>query len=176
MIIQNADNKQIPLIYELYMEAFPEEERKPFKLIEEKAQQGEMEILSLSEEGQFIGLAITVIYKDMVLIDYFAIAPNNREKGLGSKALELLKGRYKDYRLFLEIELADEKAQNNEERIRRKAFYHKNGLSDAKVYVSLFGVEMELLTVDCQLTYEEYYGLYEGVFGKKIASNVTQLV
>lgn len=168
MKVQQADSKQMALIYDLYMEAFPADERKPFKLMEQKVQKGQMEMLAIEEEGQFVGLAISILHKDMVLIDYFAIASECRGKGIGGKALELLKERYQDRRMFLEIEVIDEKAENNAERIRRKAFYLQHGLSEAKIYVCLFGVDMELLTVQCGISFEEYYSVYEEVFGQEI--------
>ena len=174
MIIKAADNTEIKQVYELYMEAFPKEERKPFELMEQKVKEGKMEILAIEEDG-FAGLAITVLYEDRVLLDYFAIAPDYREKGIGGKALQMLKERYKEKCFFLEIELIDEKAPNNAERIRRKAFYQRNGMKEVGVKVCLFGVDMELLTAEKSLTYEAYYEVYEKTFGVKLASNVKQI-
>ena len=176
MIIQQANSNQIALIYELYMEAFPEDERKPFKLIEEKVHEGKMEILALEEEEKFVGLAITILHQDMVLMDYFAIEASCRGQGIGGRAIELLKERYQDRRMFLEIEVINENAANNAERIRRKAFYKSHGLTEAKIYVSLFGVEMELLTVNCELTYDEYYSVYTATFGDFVGKNVYQII
>lgn len=175
MTLKEATSKQIPLIYDLYMEAFPADERKPFELIQQKVKEGKMELLAIEEEGQFKGLAISILYQDMVLIDYFAISSECRGQGVGGKAIELLKDRYKDRRMFLEIEVIDEKAENNEERIRRKAFYKRHGLSEAEIYVCLFGVDMELLTVDCQITYEEYHSVYAGTFGVELAKKIYAL-
>lgn len=174
MIIKAADNTEIKQVYELYMEAFPKEERKPFELMEQKVKEGKMEILAIEEDG-FAGLAITVLYEDRVLLDYFAIAPDYREKGIGGKALQMLKERYKEKCFFLEIELIDEKAPNNAERIRRKAFYQRNGMKEVGVKVCLFGVEMELLTAQKPLTFESYFEVYDKTFGNKISRNVTRL-
>lgn len=174
MNIKAADQTQMRQIYELYMEAFPEEERKPFELMQQKVQEGKMEILAIEEEG-FAGLAITVLYEDRVLLDYFAIAPECREKGVGSRALQMLKERYKEKCFFLEIELIDEKAINNAERIRRKAFYKRNGMKEVGVRVCLFGVDMELLTAQKPLTFESYFEVYDKIFGGKISRNVTKL-
>lgn len=175
MTLQQAASKQIELIYDLYMEAFPEDERKPFEMILQKAQEGKMEILAIDDEGSFKGLAISIFYKDLVLIDYFAISNECRGQGVGGRAIELLKERYSDQRMFLEVEVIDEKAENNAERIRRKSFYHSHGLSDAKIYVSLFGVEMELLTADCDVTYDEYYSIYFETFGEYVVGNICEL-
>ena len=45
-------------IYKLYLTAFPESERKPFPLLIEKQEEGIVDILSIEEDGHFLGLAI----------------------------------------------------------------------------------------------------------------------
>ena len=52
MMIKEAVNGQLEWIYKLYMESFPENERKPFQLIEEKVKEGKMEILTSQDEGR----------------------------------------------------------------------------------------------------------------------------
>ena len=175
MRIKEAAKEQLEWIYELYMETFPENERKPFQLMKEKTKEGKMEMLAIEEEGGLVGLAITILYQDMVLLDYFAMHPNNRGKGLGGEAIEQLKKRYQNKRLFLEIETLDEKADNYNERVRRKAFYLSHGLTEAKINVLLFGVEMEILTVQCQMTYEEYKSVYISTFGETFEDRIKLL-
>ena len=75
----------------LYLQAFPKSERKPFRLMRKKAREGVMELLVIHEKKELLGLAITVRYKDMVLLDYFAVETGHRGKKIGSCALELLK-------------------------------------------------------------------------------------
>ncbi len=171
-----ANKGQILQIKKLYKKSFPRIERKPFSIITRKQKQGSMEILSLDDNG-FVGLGITMMYKDLVLLDYFAIDTDIRGKGYGRDALTLLKSRYEGKRLFLEIEQPDEKASNNEERVRRKDFYIRNGLSETGIMVNLFGIDMELLSYDCELTFEEYYNLYRYNMGDfLVKKNVKQLI
>lgn len=174
MTIQKAQDKHMASIINLYREAFPEAERKPFDLIRQKAEKGQMEILVI-EEGVFIGLAITALYKDKVLLDYFAIDTKWRGEGIGSKVLSYLKERYKDKYFFLEVEVIDKTAENYLDRVRRKAFYHRNGLIDMEIYASLFGVKLEVLAFQKGLTYEAYYEVYHGVFGEAISSHMSQI-
>lgn len=109
----------------------------------------------------------------MVLLDYFAVAANKRGKGVGSAAIQLLKERYANKRFFLEIERTDVKAENLEERCRRREFYLKNGLAPISLFVELFKVEMEVLTNHCMVSFEEYYQLYIETFGKsRVEGNV----
>lgn len=133
-----------------------------------------MEMLVIEDEKQqFAGLAIFVFYEDLALLDYFAIADEKRGAGIGSKALKLLQNYYEGKRFFLEIEDVKVPSDNLEERIRRKAFYIRNGMQAMPIIVDLFGVVMEVLTYECTITAEEYMRLYKGVFDrKKIEANV----
>lgn len=165
--------RQIDNIRTLYLEAFPAIERKPFDILLKKAEEGVVEFLSLEgEDGAFKGLAITALYRDMVLLDYFAVTASERGGGVGSKALSLLKEYYADRRLILEIERTDIEADNIEQRQRRKAFYLKNGMKQMPFLVNIFGTDMEVLTYECEVNYEEYHKIYE-VFGKELGRKVT---
>ena len=129
--------------------------------MERKVSSGQMEILSV-DDGGFAGLMITVIYRDLVLLDYFAIVPEKRGHGIGTAALELLRERYPGKRIFLEIELpADD---TDTDKLRRKDFYLRAGLSCTGINVLLFGVPMELLAFGCDVDFDEYKTLYIKTF------------
>ena len=86
-------------MYVLYREAFPVTERKPFSRILKKRKTGGTQMLAIEDDrGAFLGLAFTICYSDMVLIDYFAIHKNRRANGAGTEALRLLLEKYKDRR------------------------------------------------------------------------------
>ncbi|MBQ8845907.1 MAG: hypothetical protein IJ006_02065, partial [Lachnospiraceae bacterium] len=55
---------------------------------------------------------------------------------------------------------------NMEERRRRKQFYLNNGMRELGVYAKLFGVEFELLGYECEVCFEDYFSLYDGIYGK----------
>ena len=152
-------------ILDLYMSAFPESERKPFSLIERKAAMGEMEILLIKEGGKRAGLAITALQEDLVLLDYFAVAPEFRGRGIGTDALQTLLALYSDRQFYLEIERTDVDAPNQPDRLRRKAFYLRNGMLESGILIDLFGVEMEILSSGEGLTYEQCEVLYRSLIG-----------
>ncbi len=165
---------QFASLEHLYMETFPAAERKPFPLMVEKSREGVMELLAIEGEGgAFLGLAMTVLYRDLVLLDYFAISPKLRGQEIGSGALRLLQGRYAGKRLVLEIEDTGADAPNREERIRRKAFYLRNGMAVMPFLVDLFGVKMQVLTNGADVSFAEYHGIYRASFPEKISSNIT---
>ena len=160
-------------IENLYLTAFPKNERKPFDLILEKCNNGSMEIITIqSDSYDFLGLAIMILHDDMVLLDYFAVAPESRGQNVGSKALKLLFERYKNKRFILEIENTEAECDNLEERKRRKTFYIRNKMSVMPFKVNLISVEMEVLTHNCDMTYEEYYSIYENTFSDEYCRKI----
>lgn len=159
----------------IYLESFPKAERKPFKMMRRMAKMGRMELLSIMDGQTFIGLVITVLYQDMVLLDYLAIDPEFTQKHYGSRAVQMIKERYQDRRLVLEIERPDEYAANARARERRKRFYLKNGIVETGIHIVLFGVDMELLTEGKPLTFEEYFAIYEDLLGTHFAKQVVQI-
>lgn len=150
----------------LYMEAFPDMERKPFEMIREKYCKKMTDVWVVEEAGEFSGLAITMNKDDLVLLDYFAICEEKRGQGLGGKSLRALQELYRGKRFFLEVESLDVLADNMEERRRRKRFYLKNGMRELGVNARLFGVEFELLGYGCEVSFEEYFSLYDEIYGK----------
>ncbi len=159
----------------LYIEAFPRYERKPFKLIRTMNRKGKADIWVIEKDGQFSGLAITMNDRDLILLDYFAISAKKRGSGLGAEALKKLQKFYKGRKLFLEIESVYTDADNLEERLRRKNFYLKNGMKEMKVMAHVWSTDMELLGYDCEVTFDDYYSMYERSFGNWVAKNLKKM-
>lgn len=153
------------MLESLYRSAFPENERKPFELIREKYCQKVTDVWMIEDAEVFSGFAITMNGDDLVLLDYFAICEEKRGKGLGGKSLRALQEQYAGKRFFLEVESLKVPADNMEERCRRKQFYLRNGMKELGVYARLFGVEFELLGYECEVSFEEYFSLYDGIYG-----------
>lgn len=175
MDVSTANSLDMPFILDLYQKAFPKEERKPFSLIERKAAMGSMEILTLKEGGRRCGFAITAIGQDLVLLDYFAIAEEYQGQGLGSDALFLLRELYRDKQFFLEIEELDETQPNYSQRVRRKAFYLRNGMQETGIRIELFHIKMELLASKPGLHYEDCEVLYRELFGAAYRNMVKKI-
>lgn len=86
-LIKTTKIRQYLKIYRLYHCSFPKYEKKPFFSMVIRNKNGKMDMWNIEEGGKFIGLAITMKWKDMVLLDYFAIRRDLRAKGYGSRAI-----------------------------------------------------------------------------------------
>lgn len=164
MRLQQTDTKALyQEMEQLYLEAFPEYERKPFRLMQRTQAKGKSDIWSLMDGDTFVGMAITMHDGDLVLLDYFAIKPEIRGGGYGAKALQLLYDQYKGKKFFLEIESTKVACDNLKQRESRKGFYLRNGLQETGVGALLFGTEMEILS-NADLTFAEYRRVYERIY------------
>ena len=161
-----VSNAERAAFRDLYRAAFPPEERKPLWLLDRLKRKGVSDLLSIRDGARMIGLAVVAKSGDLALLDFFAIAPTERGKGYGARALRALAKRYADKRLFLEIERIDEGAANNAERLRRKAFYLRNGLTESGFAVRMFGVALEVMQFGAPLTYAEYRAFLARAFGR----------
>ena len=160
-------------IWRLYRSAFPREERKPFSMIRRMYKKGKTDIWCLEREGEFLGIGITINSPDLILLDYFAIVKHRRQQGVGSAALPAIMEHYGDKGFFLEIESTLEEAANKEQRLRRKAFYLSCGLTELHTQACLFGVNMELLGVRCEMTYHSYKAFYRDHYNSWAAEHIT---
>lgn len=166
MKLSPINKNNIGDIKRLYRAAFPLAERKPFFFLLWKTRRGEGEMLAIeSDAGDFLGFANTLFYKDMVMLDYFATAPQQRNGGIGAQVLHLLMARYADRRLFGEIEVTDKPHPELALRLRRRNFYLRNGIVPAGFTVSTFGCEFEVITAGKPLSFREYREFYYKVIG-----------
>lgn len=175
MDLCTASSLDMKFILDLYQSAFHEQIRKPFSVIERKTAMGSMEILLIQDEGKRCGFAITASQGELVLLDYFAVSDKWRCQGIGSEALLLMKELYSDKQFYLEIEKPDERADDQEERLRRKDFYLKNGMLDTGICIELFGEKMELLASKPGLTFEQCEKLYRELLGPMYQRVVHQI-
>lgn len=160
-------------IYRLYRRAFPREERKPFAMIRKMHREGRTDVWLAEQNGRFAGLAATINGDGVILLDYLAVHEKMRDQGVGSAMLQSLLTHYEGRGLFVEIEAADRDDPSGE-KVRRKAFYLRNGLIDMHVTALLFGVRMELLGRDCTLDFDAYRTFYHTYYSPWAAEHVVR--
>lgn len=159
-------------LYQLYKQAFPIYERKPFAMIFHTFQSGKGDVWYVEDNNTFIGLAVTLNSRDLILLDYFAIVEGVRGQHYGSDCLLKLQEYYENKRIFVEIESVYEDVENIDERNRRKHFYLKNGMKECFVLANVFGTDMELLGYDSSVTFEDYYSVYVDIYGPSRATRL----
>ena len=119
--------KEFKQVKKLYFTAFPKAEQDPFLQLRYLAWRKKAHFYAIYADNEWVGLTWIAPYKNVVFLNYIAISEQYRNKGIGSEVLQELKNRYSKQKIFLNIEEPDENAENNEERIKRKQFYERNG-------------------------------------------------
>ncbi len=158
--------KEIPNAERLYRQAFPPEERAPFRLLCAKQYLADTDFLSIYAGTQWAGFFYLVNYQNLSYIFYFAVLPEFRGMGIGSRALQKLQKFCQGRKLFLAVEELDSSALNYQERISRKNFYLKNGFPELHRRVQEGSVIYELLGTGGDVTPEEYQKLIRSFTGK----------
>lgn len=165
--IKNS-KKPISKMKELYLSAFPKEERVPFFYLKYKALKSAADFYGIYEESQFIGLLYTVRHKDIVFLFYLAVSEGQRGNGYGSRVLEEVKRRFKGFRIILNIEELVEESENYRQQKKRKKFYVENGFEVADLKTKEKDVIYEMLYFGGNVSYEEYSGLMRNYLGNFI--------
>lgn len=120
---------------------------------------------AIVDDLEFIGLIYLVSYQNLVFIFYFAIDPKLQSHGYGSKVLDIIKKRFSDKILLLNIEEVDDFDLDSDAR-RRKEFYIKNGFIPMDFKTIEYGVRYEMLTYNGAIAYENYKDLMINYLGK----------
>ena len=149
MNLQRLDKEQITKLYKEHMVIdFPKDELKPLNMILKSVDEGFYDCLGLLEEGEMVGYTFMVKLDNSYLIDYIAIFPELRNKGIGSNLLNIID----DYletadRIFGEVENPDYTDDKDQKTLqsRRLNFYLRNGCRDTGLRVNCFGVNYIIL-------------------------------
>ena len=162
-------------LHRLYRQAFPRAERKPFRMIRQMYRRGTTDVWCVERQGAFAGLAITINSPDLILLDYLAVAKDCRGCGVGTATLKQLQQIYQGKGLFLEIESTLKPSRDREMRLRRKEFYVNCGFRELGTTAKLFGVDMELLGIDCQLDFRGYKNFYREFYNSWAADHISAI-
>ena len=165
MQIKPMDNSQWPAIQEIYKEAFPKSEQKPFFLLKRPVRSGKAQLWTAEEDGQLLGFLLADIWKDLVLVDYLAVSSRIRSRGTGSYIMEQVCKHFSDKKIILLIERLDDAADNSSQRIARRKFYLKNGFSSSDLFITGTSGEMEILNYGGRVSQEEYLSLQKYALG-----------
>lgn len=162
------DDDNYSKVIELYKNAFTTAQRVPTWLLKFKLRKGKTGFNVVYEGDTWIGLIYTTEYKDIILVHFLAISESFRSGGYGSKVMDSLKVTHCGKRIVLNIEKLDEKEKNYPQRVRRKAFYEKNGFSSSGYIVKEPGEELEMLIFGGSINKEEIEAMYKHLFGSVI--------
>ena len=143
-------------IKKLYQTAFPKEELLPWWIVRLLTIQKCVDLTGYYREETFAGFTFTATTEDILFVLFFAVEENSRGKGFGSEILQYLKDSNSGKTIVLNVEPVDERAENNDQRIRRMAFYKKNGFYDTGYNIREVGGVFRVLATAPELDTAAY--------------------
>ena len=151
MRLEALNVEQVEHIYNERMSIdFPADELRPLNIILSTIEKGMCDCHGLFEGDELIGYAFLLKRDNSFMLDYLAVSPDHRNKGIGSEVLKMLSEHYADAdNILLEVEDPD-KAENEEEKSlqsRRRAFYLRNGCTDTGLRMKCFQVPFQILMI-----------------------------
>ncbi len=158
------DFKDKEKLYVLNDEAFPKEERIPSDRLLTLLQELDCDVWAFYEEV-FVGFAVLLsdVELQVAYLSYFAIDGAYRSKGYGGMALTKLAEVYDGYQIVLDMERMDDSAENYDQRLRRLAFYERNGYHRAKVGFKYFRMDLEIMCNRGKFREKEFCQLIERI-------------
>ncbi len=114
-------------VRKLQMTAFPPEESFSMEEILRLSESDHIEYKSFWEGEQLCGLLFYNVGETMLYLFYFSVPARVRSKGYGAQLIQWLIKMYSDKTVVGNIEPTGFNAENEDQRIRRLAFYERNG-------------------------------------------------
>ena len=158
MTLYSIDVHRVPSLQEkvkaLYRRAFPDEERIPWWLLRLNSLRKDIDLTAWMDGDKFCGFTSSVTVEGLHFLLFFAVAEDCRGQGYGSAILQAIQTEHPA--VALNIELLDPAAPNYPERLRRFAFYQKNGFQDAHYHVWEVGGKFRVLSSRLPLDVKRY--------------------
>ena len=152
MTIQKLEIPQLEKLYHAHMEKdFVPQELRPWHSVKHLTEQGCYDTFACREEGQLVAYAAFARCEAGVLLDYFAVVPQLRGKGVGSRFFRELKWVFPQFEapcIFSEVESLESASSPEEREVRRRRiqFYQRCGCEGTPIFAHLFGVEYQIMT------------------------------
>lgn len=164
----------------IYVESFPENERRPVATIKEMLKSGESRLIVGERENEIVFMALLYPLKGtpFLLGDYLATAKDFRSTGIGRAFLRYILDKMKDLQCnFFLIEIENPYLNEDETKMRRLKFYKRLGMKElmgVKYFLPPFEgiepIEMILLVFSVEncngLAGETVKGLVIHMFGE----------
>ncbi|MDD3174181.1 MAG: GNAT family N-acetyltransferase [Herbinix sp.] len=155
-------SKELTQIEILYQRSFPDNERRPLApLLRDSSDNSE--VIAFYDGTIFCGFACLLTYQDITHIIYFCIDDTLRGKGYGSEALAAMREMKSGNRIIVDIEIENEHALNNEQRIIRKKFYLRNGYIESDVKYRWRNESYEILVCGGIISKKEFHSFWKSI-------------
>ena len=152
-------------VIELYRDAFPGAEHIPSFLLRYKLRDGKKGFDVVYDDDQWVGLNYYTLCRGIVFVHFLAVPESRRSEGFGSKIIDSMCLIHSEKKIVLNIKALDDRADNYQQRVSRKAFYQKNGFSSSGFYVDEPDGRYEMLVRGGNINKKEVAAIYKILLG-----------
>lgn len=184
MQIKEMTLEEVREVYYVSMvREFPAEELKPLSAMEQLQQRGMYLCYGLYDGEQLQGYAFLVSEEGNahLLLDYYVVLEEYRDRGLGTRFMSLLREACGDYASIL-VEVEDPDFARDDAQLaaqkRRVSFYERNGFQDTGIRLNLYDAEYRVLQRKLhddaadEPAYPAVDSLYRAMLGERYASRL----
>ena len=133
----------------LMKRVFQKEELMPMWLIRLLSLKKNYNFKVYYDQELLVGIMFTIESDDTLFVFYLAVNDEIHSKGYGSKLLHVLFEQYPNKSVTLFIETMDDKdALNYEQRVKRLAFYERNGFLQTGIKAGFHTPFVDILSTD----------------------------
>ncbi len=143
-------------VKDIYISAFPKEERMPFWLMLIMGKLWNTKFLALRDGDAVCGFVYMAMTRRLIFIMFLAVDETVRSQGYGSRILTEVQSLYPGRKIIVSIERCDVEAKDLEQRMSRKRFYLMNGYMETGYLLKLAGVEQEILVANGAFSKREF--------------------
>ena len=162
-------------IGEFMKRVFPKDERMPMWLIRVLIHKKNYQCNVYYDQNVFVGIVFTIESDDTVFVFYLAVNDAIHSRGYGSELLQVLFEKYPEKSVTLFIETMDDKeADNYEQRVKRLAFYERNGFSQTGFQAGGKKPVVDILSRDKSYTIDQAKKLMKWIPMKLFESDTEQ--
>ena len=158
------------LVKGLYFSSFSKADRVPITYLLSRAKIDTVAFNAYYDKDLFVGFSYTTTFKDLTYIMFLAICPDIRSKGYGTQIIDFIQGQYPGNRIVVNIATEDENADDNEYRIKRKAFYTRLGFTPVGILIEMEGMPYEVIISEGTCTVEEFKNTFKNYAGSLLFS------
>lgn len=155
----SRNSNDIDELKKLYITSFPKEERMAWDSLFQLAKWEDVDFLAYYKNNELVGATYTVNHDKLSWLFYFAVVPEFRGQGIGTKILSSLLDDCSDRRLMIDIEDPEQPAKNTRQRVRRIGFYKRMGFKDYGIRQTEKNIRYNIMAHGGKITTDNYKNL-----------------
>ena len=162
-----GDDPRLKEIGKLYRDAFPADERIPFRILL-SMRNAQRHLYAFYRDDILYGFVFLYHGERFMFIHYLAVCKAYRAQGYGSMFLQMIRSLDPDLSVLLEVETPDSSSLILDQQLKRLSFYRRNGFVMTDIRYLFYGVDYTLMVCGDPVTREEYDRHFREIWNRAV--------